>query len=217
MKLLTKANFAIARLADAKAENATHRSIFVSPDETRVTDGHCAFIITTVEPEQLPLFDDSEQVELAEYYTGFALDRDSAIHVFKSIPKPKKNEPNDKSRFAVVDATSENNQRAVISVTDLRRQAVLKADKMPCDYPDIRRAFPKGKPKLAIKFNPDLLSNALKAVAEFAALTNCHSIELSFFGPDKAAMISAKGFDQELTGAVMPQHFDGDDQVGGTE
>jgi len=180
--------------------------VYVTPEGTYETDGHQAVMVTAVEQQQALLFDEESGVEIADFFTPFILDRESALKVAKAIPKKTENV---EATYAVVDATTENNERAMISVNDIYRQEVLRARKIEGNYPDIAKVIPDADTaKFTLRMNPVLLLGVLKSLQKFCAGHECRSVEVRLFGAGKPIRIDADGLTQKMTAIVMPMRAD---------
>lgn len=207
--MLNRHNFEIAELAPNDEARLHLCGILVSPGATSETDGHQAVIVTAVDEVQPNLFSDAEEVIPAEYFTPFILDRESALKIAKAIPKKTENV---EAMYAVVDATTENSDRAMVSINDTFHQEIHRAQKINGKFPDLMKAVPdKDTAKYVMRINPDILTSVLKCVQKFCSGRDVGSIELRMFGAGQPLRIDADGMGQILTAVVMPQRFDGEE------
>lgn len=208
--MLNRHNFEIAELAPNDEQRLYLCGILVSPGATSETDGHQAVIVTAVDELQPTLFSDAEEVIPAEQFTPFILDRESALKIAKAIPKKTENV---EALYAVVDATTENSDRAMVSINDTFHQEIHRAQKVTGDFPDVLRIIPdKESAKFVMRINPTLLTSVLKCVNKFCDGRDVGSIELRLFGAGQPLRIDADGVGQILTAVVMPQKFDGTEE-----
>lgn len=199
--MLNRHNFEIAALAPQDEDRLTLCGVYVTPESTMVTDGRQAVVVSSVEATQPGLFPEMEGVEPADFFSPFILDRESALKVAKAIPKKAL----DEARYAIVDATTEGAERAMVSVNDMYRQEVLRAKKIPGTFPDVSKVFKDPeKAKYVMAIDPHLLVEVLKAVQKFCKGHDTGSITLRYFGTGDALRIDAEGIGQTFAAVVMP-------------
>lgn len=202
--VLNRHNFEIAELASTDEDRLIFCGINVTPEGTQVTDGHLAVMVSSLDRQQASLFGEMEGIEPADCFTPFVLDRESALKIARAIPK-KSEEP----IYPIIDATSEDNDRAMISVNDLLRQEIVRARKIEGKFPAVEKLCPdKDAARHLILMSPDLLLAAMKTISKFCKGHELHSIELRVFGPGKGLRIDATGLGQSLTAVIMPQRSD---------
>lgn len=207
--MLNRYNFEIAALC-SKDEDALpmFRGINVSPTGTMVTDGHMAVTVSAVTESQPGLFEAMEGIEPAVFFSPFILDMESALRIAKSLPKKIE----DSALLPpIVDATTEDSNRSMVSINDSGRQEILRSRKIEGTYPDIASVMPKPEDAaMTILLSPAILTTVLKAVEKFCNAHDVYSVELRVFGPDQAIRIDAESrcSDQRLTAIVMPRRSD---------
>lgn len=200
---LNRHNFEIAELAPDDPARLTFCGILVAPDGTSETDGTQAIIVSASEQTQPNLFANAEDISPADHFTPFILDRESALKIAKAIPKKTENL---EATFAVVDATTENSQRAMVSINDIYRQEILRATKIEGKFPEILRVIPSlDQAHIVLMMDPDILVSVLKAVQKFCKGHETASVTLSLFGTGQPLRIDAKGMGQSMVAVVMPQ------------
>ena len=195
--MLNRYNFEIAALC-SKDDTATPilRGINVAPTGTMVTDGHMAIMISAVSESQPGLFEAMEGIEPADFFSPFILDMESALRIAKSLPKKIK----DSALLPpIVDATTEDSDRSMVSINDSGRQEILRARKIEGTYPDIPGLMPLVEDAtMTIRLSPSILMDVLKTVDKFCNAHDVYSIDLHVFGPFMAVRIDAAG--QEIEG-----------------
>jgi hypothetical protein len=208
IQMLNKCNFQIASLApEGEGVPAILSGILVSPESTMVTDGGLGVMVSSVTSPQNLLFE-AEGVEVADFFTEFVLDKESALKVAKAIPKPKK-DGETTAKFAVVDATSENNDRAMVSVNDLNRQEILRANKIKGDFPKLIKAIPpKSKAKFTVHLDPHRLLAMATAVAKFCSAHASPTVSIGYYGPGQVLRFDVSAIQQDFTGVFAPQRAD---------
>jgi hypothetical protein len=200
--LLNRNNFQIAELAPDDEERLTMCGILVAPNRTVVTNGHMAVVVSAVDTIQPSLFEQIEGIEPAESFTPFILDRDSAIKIAKRIPKDTEDNP----VFPIIDATTEGNDRAMVSINDIFRQEILRATKIAGDFPDVQRAIPdKEAARFTLLIDPELLTRLLKAVVRFC---DGRAMEMRLYGAGRPVRIDAGDAEQSLVAVIMPLRGD---------
>jgi hypothetical protein len=204
--MFNRHNFEIAELAPQEEGRLVFCGIYVTPAGTCETDGHQAVIVSDQNTEQPNLFGDIEGVVPAEHFTPFILDRESALKISKAIPKKASN---DAAKYAVVDATSENNENAMVSVNDVFRQEILRARKISGTFPDLSRVMPAPEKALVtMSVNPELLGNVLKVAQKFCKGHGSPSVTLRFYPAGNPIRIDVQGDGQSFTAVVMPMRAD---------
>ncbi len=200
MSALNKTNFAIAAIA-AKPDDgvsAAITGILVSPEGTIASDGHCLVKCSAAEVE--PTLFTPPDVEAAEAWTPFILDREAALKVARAFPKRKKDQP---EPVAVIDCKTEAGGSAIVQVGDEALDEILRSKKIDGPYPDPARVIPDEKPQFEINIAPDLLHAALKQIVGMGALT----VRIKFFGSERALKLEAEVDGQEMVAVVMPQRM----------
>jgi hypothetical protein len=209
--MLNRQNFEIADLASEDEDRISLCGILVSPTGTAVTDGRMAMAVSSVEDNAPSLFANFEGVEVAESFTPFILDKESALRISKAIPKGDSEVP--EAKYAVIDAESENGDTAVISVNDIFRQDIMRVKKISGNFPDIDRVMPDPeKASFTIAFNPDLLADVLKTVARFCKNAASTSITMRVFSEREGIRIDAASLTQTLRAVVMPLRIDANEE-----
>jgi len=201
---LNRFNFEIAELAaDPEcAQSTVVTGLYVTPEYTSVTDGHMAVWVSSVKEDQPNLFGDMDGIEPADFFTPFILDQDTALRVAKALPKKQ---DGDHPISAIVDATTENNERAMVSVPDVGRQEIQKSRKIEGKFPDILAIFPDpAKANLTVSLSPSLLLQLLKTIEKFCSGHGCDRITVGFHGDLNMVRIDAQAFNQTLIAALMP-------------
>ena len=202
--MLNRSNFLIAALCaepgDGKAMPL--EGIYVTPEGTTACDGFIAATVSAFESDQASLFDEAEDVEPADFFTGFILPADVALKVAKAIPKKTMDEA---AKYAVVDCTTEGSERAMLSVNQALRQDILRARKIEGQYPNAAKLIPSARSaKFTATLNGESLAALTKAVAAFCNAHNTDLVELTFHGEGKPLRIEAKGNGQNLVAIIMP-------------
>lgn len=210
--MLNKSNFEIAAMAaDDEHAPPALTGLYVTPTGTAVCDGHCSITVSSVTIQQGSLFEPEEGVEPADHFTPFVLDRDSALKIAAAIPKKTEYQ---NAKFGIIDATTEDSERAMVSVNDLQRQEIIRSRKIDGDFPDVTRFTPVlSTAAFTISLGPDLICSVLKQVVKFCNAHSTGTILLSFYGQGKALRIDADGIDQQLVAVVMPQRSDAPEAV----
>lgn len=204
--MLNKMNFAIGKAASEDDESPLAlKGLYVSPERTMATDGGIALIVSASTSGEDPgLFDLPEDVELADFFTPFILPRETAAKVAKAIPSKKKGSPS--SQFAIVDATTEHNDRAMVSVNDDRAQDVLRAKKLDATFPDVLKLIPdKQKARLSIHMDPHRLLLLAKLLEEFSRFNDVPTVELTWYGEGHFLRFDMSASNQELIGLMATQ------------
>jgi hypothetical protein len=199
--MFNRHNFEIAKLLNAEDDSAAAlRGVYITPDATYVTDGHIAVKVTA--PEIQPnLFEATDGIEAAQYFTGFILDRDTALKVAKAIPK--KGDPS--SMIAAVDTSTEVNGRSTIAVNEIFRQDIIRSQKLEGTYPDINKfLLDPDKAKFTVAFSVELLAGLLAAAQSFCRGMNTGRVVLRLYGPSEGMRLDADGLEQKFTAMIMP-------------
>jgi hypothetical protein len=202
--MLNKSNFLIAKLAAGDDDGAMplHTGIWVEPEYTAVTDGRLAVRVSAYEADQNALLFDLDGLEPAEHWTGFLLDKDSALKVAAAIPAKSELA---QAGFGLVDATTEDNPKAMVAVNSVRRQSIVRSEKVGVKFPDLERLTPsKESARFMIRVNPELLLDLLKTVAQFCKSHRIDCIELRAYSGKKPLRIDAVSDLQEMLALLMP-------------
>ena len=166
---LNKLNLEIAKYVFGEEEEAPAvlKGIWVEPERTIATDGSIVIIVSSCDNSQGELFDNIDGVTPAEFWSGFNLPKEVALRISKAIPRLKKG-GNPQAYYAVVDATTENNPRATLSVNDKRNQDILRADKIDGDFPAIDRLLEKaGHASASFFVDAEALLHVSQALMKF--------------------------------------------------
>lgn len=207
--MLNKCNFLIAKLCP-EGDDAPRAltGILVSPTRTMATDGGVAIVVSAAKDEQGGLFDEAEGIEPADYWSEFILDKETALKVAKAIPKKKKG--GEASQFAVVDATTEDNDRAMISINDFWCQDILRAKKIDGQFPKVEKLLKdKKRAKVTIHVDPHRLLLLAQRLEEFSRFHDVPSVEISWFGGGEVLRFDLIAEKQELSALLMPQRSEG--------
>lgn len=200
--MLNKHNFQIAELAPQDEERLILCGIRVTPEGTSVCDGHMAMTVSSFENVQPSLFEEMEGVIPAEHFSPFVLDRESALRIAKAIPKKASDAD---AVYPIVDATTENNDRAMVSINDIFRQEIIRARKIEGNFPDVSKVIPdRDRARFRMRLSPDLLLACLKVAQRFCAANETLSVELSIFDTGDPLRIDAVALGQTLTAVIMP-------------
>jgi predicted DNA-binding transcriptional regulator AlpA len=210
MPLLNAHNLKLASLACKEESRFTLNAILVQPQSTVVTDGHILVEMSTPPGMKAENFPEIPGVgPAAEEWKPFLLPASDALAIARELPK-KSNLPI--LQHAAVAAESPDNFVTVVT-TDLERANPRTIKRPTGNFPDYQRVMPKPEAdEYAVTFNPALMADVLKFVADWQGAKRggySGTCTLSFSSNRNAVRIDAEHDGQKLSGAIMPQRFDG--------
>ena len=201
--MLNKINFQIASLLPSDTSDLPTKiaGLWVGPGCTVETDGHQLVMVTAPEVQRT-LFDPPDGIDPAEEWTPFLLDRTSAMTLAKIMPKPDADNPG--VDIAVIDASTENGETAMLAVDERVRQEIIKAKKMSAEeFPDVARVIPPAdSARFTIALNPDVLVPVMKLFQSFCGQP---TVTIRLYDAAKGVRIDAECDGQVMTAVVMPQ------------
>lgn len=204
--MLNRNNFIIGKLIDPDTMPPIN-GLLVTPEGTAETDGHQIIVVSAPasQPGLLPLFPDADNIEEAQWFSPFVLDKESAVKLSKVLPKPDDNQARE---MAIVDVSTEVDGTATLAANDDERRIIVKAEKVMGKFPDFERIFPElDKAQFEITFDPAILVPVLKAFEKFG-----NSVTLRLYGM-RGMRIDAEAAGQTMRALVMPMRTVAADQV----
>lgn len=202
MGKLNKHNLAIARLTTKEISRYTLRAIQVTPDETRVTDGHRGLIVSTV-PDA--------NGETTPTFKPFLLPRELALELARKLPvggmviKPlKRKAPTKPSPKLVVQPDVNGSATLKFGTDEISSTIRVKQEGR---FPDLQVAIDaseKYTEVLTIGFNPRLLGELLITMAEMT-----DSVKLRFADANCPVIITGtnQATGQTIKGVAMPMRM----------
>jgi hypothetical protein len=201
--MLNKYNLNLAQLASTEASRSALQGIFVTPNETVVTDGHQLTRVTTPD-YALESFPQIAGINPTAEFKPFTMPTADALAAAKMLPA--------KTRIpvlnnAVLEVSTVNDAPAVkLGATDLDSPQVRNIKPVAGNFPDWERHMPKKEHATqAISFNVHLLMSVLKQFDTFTKGISGQQITLYLKDENSAIFIEANGGDGQLMqSAVMP-------------
>jgi hypothetical protein len=198
--MLNRHNFQIAEMLPKDGDTLIERGIWIGPGATVETDG--AHLITVTAPEAQPsLFPETDGIQPAEEFQPFVLDRESALRIAKALPK----KCDDPSKFAAIDASSDDCAKATLAVNEVIREDILRARKLEGNYPDVQRAIPDTESaRFEISLSAWRLAAILKQFEKFTAANMTPSVTLRLYDAQRGVRMDAESNGQRMTAVLMP-------------
>ena len=205
----------VAKIAQGDYPHQVINNVKVGADGTMIaTNGH---ILAVVKPsglpdEDFPVVEGDDEGETKAELEPFMVPADSLIALQKAIPKGRKAGFPILRTARLIESRTNDNGMAVFATTDLEVGQLHQLRKAEGQYPDYQKVLPKGKPKVRVAFNWQLLQ-ALGKIAD-AVSDSCrnHGLILEIYGPDKPIGIKASCGSERFEGVLMPLQIKGDDE-----
>jgi DNA polymerase III sliding clamp (beta) subunit (PCNA family) len=158
-------------IARAASKDQTRQSICglrIEPDGATVaTDGHILARFTpTAHPDgkEYPAIEGVNVDDGENKLEPFTLPNDAVAILLKALPKRTPRHFPILQNVAVDVQQTNGNGCAVAALTDLENPQVFRLRKVPDEFPDYQKVFPKGKPKLVIGFMMAAFENLLSTL-----------------------------------------------------
>ena len=213
MSLLTKHNLSVATLASKSESRFTLQGIYVTPQETVVTDGHLLVAVGTsaLKADQFPTRQGTPAA--TDDWKPFILDAADAKRALVALPK--------KSTIPVLECAAvlvEEGEMATIVSTDLERSTPLTVRRGSKQFPDYKRviqyqASAPGEEEFSACFNAAILGDLFSWIAKAngskrgdSGATDC---VLRFNGSREAMRVDSRTAGGEaITALVSPMRED---------
>jgi hypothetical protein len=206
--MLNQLNLYLANLTTKEESRYSLSSIRVSPQDTRVTDGHIA-VIVTLPPRVLPEhFPQMNGLTPTLDFEPFLLNYAAALEIARAIPS-KPTVP--ALGFAAIGAESNLNGSAVIGVTDLDNPKLFQPVKSEGGFPDLSLVMPDpAKALVTVPVNPNYLLKIARELANFTKNERSPVVQLRIYSDTQVLRVDARngGTEQDMTALVMPMRDD---------
>ncbi len=205
--LLNRYNLELAKLATADESRYSINSIYVTPTDTVVTDGHQLTIISApaMPEENFPVIEGFEPCD--KEFEPFLIDRKSALELAAAIPKTPNLPALEHVRIGTEVTDGFDRTALRFATTDLERARILQVRKPAGQFPDYTKVMPDHRnAKCSFYMNPALLETILGVFKRFAQRDNLKSVLFTYYDGDQAIRLDAENVEtgQRMTAVVMP-------------
>lgn len=198
--LYNKNNFAIYANAAGKASNHPElQGVYITPDETVVTDTFTLICVSTPKGQDVKDFPqppDGQEIKARKVHTIIP------SSVAKSVmSKIKLNQTLPILEHAIIKGFQKE-ERITFASTDLETWDETTANVVEGKFPEYKDIIPKEKPQAKVCVNIGYLSSVLSALARTTSHLN--DVEIELHGADKPIVLRTSNENQKTLALVMP-------------